>query len=202
MSYSAAAAGPQLFDPGDFGDDEDTWADGAPPNWEDDVYNVNVASRGCCPNCKRRIPAEPLDVAIIDALPEGLVSRVAPAAAPISPPPSLLRPRPKISLFSHRGEKVLAVRVGTGNPAAGAQFINTVAYFVYASFPRRQSTLIIRFTVWDDPDHLVLLQPGEWDASNPTRLVTFDPLFHGLTREVRIARALKYISLANVPGED
>lgn len=194
MSYSAAAAGPELFNPRDFGDDDDAWADGAPPNWGAAVYDVPVASRGCCPNCQQQIPAEPLDLAVIDAFPEGLRPPVR-AAAPVLPLLPL-PPQPRLALFWHRGQRVLGMRVGTGNPAAGVQFVGTVAYFVLLPPTQR---LVARFACNDEPDHSLLLDPGEWDPEHPSRLILFDADFAPLSRDERRTRVLRQLSLANVP---
>lgn len=193
MTYSAAAAGPGFFNPGEFGDVDADWEGDGVEDWDHPVYDVPVASRSCCPNCRKTMPAEPLDVAFIHALPEGVVAR---PSASVSEPRSVM---PKTQFFADRGQIIIGVHVGKGNPTAGEKFAGTDVY--YLMLPTKQGKLVVRFICGDDPKHTVLLEPGEWNPEHP-KCVVFDALFDGLSRSIRNARALKYISLANtIPVE-
>jgi len=212
MQYSAAAAGPQLFDPLSFGDTEAAWAHGGPNNWRDNVYNIPIATRGCCPTCRVRMPQGPLDVAICDSMPPSLAIRPGPNApiasastARAAAALSTSKPQPETKLFVISGQLSIGIRVGTGDPAAGIgrNFEQTVVYFVAILHRQKKSfRLSVKFAIENDPGRLWLLDDAEWARVHTSQLIAFDPLFAGLSRTARVHRVWKYLSLANVPQDD
>jgi hypothetical protein len=185
----------------------------------DPVFDVPSPYQDCCPQCHQRIPAEPLDVAIIDGFPPGLPSVEDSKVTVIDGfPPGLL---PRLAQAHDRPFYAFpaAARAGTqlppglvfrtfredGFPCTGV-FVGRVRDFIYPNDvrmffvldPRPDGKTVPRF-VYPDPANQGQYihrapMPGEWRPVEPW-MVVWEPVFDGLSREERRVRVGAYISL-------
>jgi hypothetical protein len=92
------------------------------------------------------------------------------------------------------GQQHIGVHVGIGHPTfRNGKFKGADIYWVLI-----KNKLQVRFIENDNPNHRVLLEAGDYNKDNPTSVV-FDPIFASLSRGARINRAIRYISVANIP---
>lgn len=160
-------------------------------------WQMEIRSTVWCPTCHCPMDLQPLEASRSDAFLPGpalpmtrRLSTPVPTALPVTrrpsaPVPNLTNlPDPPITYFDYGGITVPGIRVGVGNPAAGWQFYNTLAFCLLIPSGKLQIAIC---TAESHPRSVALLRQT-WNIES---CVIFDHPFAQVATGVR-SRRMRY----------